>query len=105
MLALAAQEADIVGIIAQSAKGGGMDFGSDTDAMVGEKVSWMREAAGERFGGGNPRHRRPHLPRIARIVRTDQRVTNIRVRAPNQVPASCATTGANVATSPGKMAR
>jgi alkanesulfonate monooxygenase SsuD/methylene tetrahydromethanopterin reductase-like flavin-dependent oxidoreductase (luciferase family) len=36
MLALAAQEADIVGIIAQSAKGGGLDFGSDTDAMKGE---------------------------------------------------------------------
>ena len=49
MLALAAQEADIVGIIAQSAKGGRMDYGSDTDAVVGEKVSWVREAAGERF--------------------------------------------------------
>ncbi|MGI8417522.1 MAG: TIGR03621 family F420-dependent LLM class oxidoreductase [Nakamurella sp.] len=49
MLALAAQEADIVGIIAQSAKGGGIDFGRDTDALVGEKVSWVREAAGERF--------------------------------------------------------
>jgi hypothetical protein len=33
----------------RAAKGGGMDFGSDTDAMVGEKVSWVREAAGERF--------------------------------------------------------
>jgi probable F420-dependent oxidoreductase len=50
MLALAAQEADIVGIIAQSAKGGGLDFGSDTDALVGEKVRWVREAVGERFG-------------------------------------------------------
>jgi probable F420-dependent oxidoreductase len=49
MLALAAQEADIVGIIAQSAKGGGLDFGGDTDAVVGEKVRWVRKAAGERF--------------------------------------------------------
>jgi probable F420-dependent oxidoreductase len=49
MLALAAQEADIVGIIAQSGKGGGIDFGSDTDAVVGEKVSWVRESAGARF--------------------------------------------------------
>jgi probable F420-dependent oxidoreductase len=49
MLALAAQEADIVGIIAQSAKRGGLNFGSDTDDLVGEKVSWVREAAGERF--------------------------------------------------------
>ena len=49
MLALAAQEADIVGIIAQSVKGGGVDYGSDTDAGVGEKVSWVREAAGDRF--------------------------------------------------------
>jgi hypothetical protein len=40
---------DIVGIIGQSAKGGGLDFGSDTDAVVGEKVSWVREAAGEGF--------------------------------------------------------
>jgi probable F420-dependent oxidoreductase len=49
MLALAAQEADIIGIIAQSAKGGGLDFGGDTDAVVSEKVRWVREAAGERF--------------------------------------------------------
>ena len=49
MLALAAQEADIIGIIAQSVRGGGVDYGSDTDALVGKKVSWVREAAGERF--------------------------------------------------------
>jgi probable F420-dependent oxidoreductase len=49
MLALAAQEADIVGIIAQSAKGGGLDFGGDTDAVVGQKVRWLCEAAGKRF--------------------------------------------------------
>lgn len=49
MLTLAAQEADIVGIIAQSAKGGGLDVGGDTDAVMAAKVSWVREAAGERF--------------------------------------------------------
>ena len=26
-----------------------MGYGSDTDAVVSEKVSWVREAAGERF--------------------------------------------------------
>jgi probable F420-dependent oxidoreductase len=57
MLTLAAEQADIVGIIAQSAesveqtraKSGSLEIGSDTDALVGEKVSWVREAAGERF--------------------------------------------------------
>jgi probable F420-dependent oxidoreductase len=49
MLGLAAREADIVGIIAQSAKAGGIDYGRDNDALVAEKVGWIREAAGERF--------------------------------------------------------
>jgi probable F420-dependent oxidoreductase len=49
MLALAAQEADIVGIIAQSAAGGGLQFGRDTNALVAQKVAWVREAAGDRF--------------------------------------------------------
>jgi probable F420-dependent oxidoreductase len=49
MLALAAQEADVVGIIAQSGKAGGIDFGRDTDALMADKVRWVREAAGERF--------------------------------------------------------
>jgi probable F420-dependent oxidoreductase len=49
MLTLAAQEADIVGIIAQSGKAGGIEFGRDTDALVAEKVGWVREAAGQRF--------------------------------------------------------
>jgi len=48
-LGLAARQADTVGIIAQSAKAGGIDFGRDTDAVVAEKVGWVREAAGERF--------------------------------------------------------
>ena len=49
MLGLAAQQADIVGIIAQSLKAGGIDYGADTDAIVAKKVGWVREAAGERF--------------------------------------------------------
>jgi alkanesulfonate monooxygenase SsuD/methylene tetrahydromethanopterin reductase-like flavin-dependent oxidoreductase (luciferase family) len=49
MLTLAAQQADTVGIIAQSAQAGGLQFGRDTDALVAEKVGWVREAAGERF--------------------------------------------------------
>ena len=39
----------IVGIIARSAQAGGLHFGRDTDALVGEKVGWVREAAGDRF--------------------------------------------------------
>jgi len=43
MLTLAAQEADIVGIIAQSGKAGGIEIGLDeTDALVAEKVGWVR---------------------------------------------------------------
>jgi hypothetical protein len=49
MLTLAAREADIVGIIAQSAQAGGQVLGRDTDALVGEKVGWVRKAAGDRF--------------------------------------------------------
>jgi probable F420-dependent oxidoreductase len=49
MLTLAAQQADIVGIIAQSAQAGSLQFGRDTDDLVAEKVGWVREAAGERF--------------------------------------------------------
>ena len=49
MLELAAQQADIVGIIAQSREAGGIDYGRDTDAVVSEKVGWVRASAGERF--------------------------------------------------------
>ncbi len=49
MLTLAAKEADIVSIIAQSAQAGGLHFGRDTDALVAEKVGWVRKAAGDRF--------------------------------------------------------
>lgn len=48
MLSLAAQEADIVGIIAQSAPGG-HQFGRDTHQLVAQKVAWVREAAADRF--------------------------------------------------------
>jgi probable F420-dependent oxidoreductase len=49
MLTLASQQADIVGIIARSAAGGGLEFGHDTHALVAQKVAWVREAAGDRF--------------------------------------------------------
>jgi probable F420-dependent oxidoreductase len=49
MLTLAAQQADIVGIIARSAVGGGLELGQDTHALVAQKVAWVREAAGARF--------------------------------------------------------
>ena len=42
------KRSDIVGIIAQSAKAGGIEYGLDTDDLVAEKVGWVREAAGQR---------------------------------------------------------
>jgi probable F420-dependent oxidoreductase len=48
VLTLAAQQADIVGIIAQSADVG-LHFERDTHALLAEKVEWVREAAGSRF--------------------------------------------------------
>lgn len=49
LLTFAAREADSVGIIAQALPDGGLDVGRDTEALLAEKVSWVRAAAGERF--------------------------------------------------------
>lgn len=49
LLAFAAREADIIGVIAQATPGGQLDTGADTEALLAEKVAWVREAAGERF--------------------------------------------------------
>lgn len=50
LLTFAAQEADIVGILAKARPGGGLEFGDDeTEAAIARKVDWVREAAGERF--------------------------------------------------------
>ena len=67
MLTLAAQQADIVGIIARSAAGGGLAFGHDTHALVAQKVAWVREAAGERFD------QLELAALILKVVVTDQR--------------------------------
>ena len=48
ILSLAAQEADIVGIIAQSADIS-LHFDRDTHALLAEKVEWVKQAAGGRF--------------------------------------------------------
>jgi len=48
-LALAAREADIVGIIARARPEGGIDVSRDSEALLAEKVGWIRDAAGERF--------------------------------------------------------
>jgi probable F420-dependent oxidoreductase len=50
LLSFAAREADTVGIVAQALPEGGLDTGADTEARVEEKVGWVREAAGDRFG-------------------------------------------------------
>lgn len=49
MLAFAAREADTIGIIAQALPRGGLDMERDTEALLAEKVGWVREAAGDRF--------------------------------------------------------
>jgi probable F420-dependent oxidoreductase len=49
MLAFAAREADIIGILAQALPEGGLDIPRDTEERLAEKVGLVREAAGERF--------------------------------------------------------
>jgi probable F420-dependent oxidoreductase len=49
LLSFAAQEADIIGILAQSMPDGGLDTASDTEARLAEKVGWVRAAAGARI--------------------------------------------------------
>jgi probable F420-dependent oxidoreductase len=48
MMNLAASEADVVGIIAPSQKTG-IALADETDAGIAETVSWLRDAAGDRF--------------------------------------------------------
>lgn len=50
LLSFAAQEANIVGIIAQATPAGGLDTASESEERLAEQVGWVREAAGERFG-------------------------------------------------------
>lgn len=49
VLRFAAREADIVGIDPRSRPEGGADTGDITDAAVGRKIGWIREAAGDRW--------------------------------------------------------
>jgi probable F420-dependent oxidoreductase len=49
LLCYAAQEADIIGIIAPALPAGGIDIESDSEARLAKQVGWVREAAGERF--------------------------------------------------------
>src|SRR5262249_43596424 len=50
LLSFAAREVDIVGLIAQALPGGGLAIAADSDAVLAQKVGWVREAAGERIG-------------------------------------------------------
>jgi hypothetical protein len=49
LLSYAAREADIVGILAPALPEGRLHTLSDSEERVREQVSWVREAAGERF--------------------------------------------------------
>lgn len=50
MLSIAAREADIVSVNARTTATGGLDFTSLTAEATEQKIAWVREAAGERFG-------------------------------------------------------
>jgi probable F420-dependent oxidoreductase len=49
LLSLAAQTADIVGILGQALPGGGVEIASLIDSVLAEKAGWVRAAAGARF--------------------------------------------------------
>lgn len=49
LLSMAAREADIVGIIARALPEGGLDVSADTEAVLREKIDWVRNAAGNRI--------------------------------------------------------
>jgi len=49
LLSMAAREADIVGLMMQS-RDGGIDFSSGSAAATAERVEWVRQAAGDRYG-------------------------------------------------------
>jgi probable F420-dependent oxidoreductase len=49
MLAYAAKEADIIGILAPAKREGGLDFAAEGETLLAQQVDWVREAAGERF--------------------------------------------------------
>jgi probable F420-dependent oxidoreductase len=50
MLSLAAREADIVSIIMQSHRAGGMNIADGTADSFDQKLEWVKDAAGDRFG-------------------------------------------------------
>ncbi len=90
MLSFAARQADIIGIIAPATPGGRLDTLSDSEERVCEQVSWVREAAGDRFD-------RIELPMLFWAVRvTDDRYagaediarTRYRPTTPEQILAS-----------------
>lgn len=49
MLRFAAQEANIVSVLLRSRREGGLDESDVTAVRVGEKIGWIRDAAGDRF--------------------------------------------------------
>jgi probable F420-dependent oxidoreductase len=49
MLQFAAREADIVGLVPKARPGGGLDWTGTYATILDDQVSWVREAAGERF--------------------------------------------------------
>jgi hypothetical protein len=50
MLRLAGREANIVGLLPQTLPNGGHDWLSSTAESLAERIGWVREGAGDRFG-------------------------------------------------------
>lgn len=49
LLSVAAQEADIVGLLSRARPEGGIDWAEGTEEALARKVGWVRAAAGDRF--------------------------------------------------------
>lgn len=49
LLSFAAREAGIIGILPKALPGGGLDWAGSTEAVLAEKVGWVRAAAGDRL--------------------------------------------------------
>ena len=89
ILTVAAQEADIVGITTRARPDGSKDTTDNTADLTVEKISWIRDAAGERFDQIE-----------LNVIISDVVVTDDRAAAAETIAAQHGTTPAEVLASP-----
>ena len=89
ILTVAAQEADIVGITTRARPDGSKDTADNTADLTVEKISWIRDAAGERFDQIE-----------LNVIISDVVVTDDRAAAAETIAAQHGTTPAEVLASP-----